>query len=102
MSRTDKSNWKHWCRKNLHQPLAEQCRKLRQKLRGHFAYYGITGNMEALQRFRLAVTRTWYKWLQRRQRRGYLAWAAFTGILQRHPLPKATVVHSVYRFAANP
>jgi RNA-directed DNA polymerase len=91
-----------WCRRNLHQPLTEQCRRLGQKLRGHFAYYGITGNMEALQRFHREVTRTWYKWLARRQRRGYLAWEAFNGILQRHPLPKATVVHSVYRTAANP
>jgi len=91
-----------WCRKNLHQPLAEQCRKLGQKLRGHFAYYGITGNREALQRFHRAVTCTWYKWLARRQRKGYLAWAAFNGILQRHPLPQATVVHSVYRTAASP
>src|SRR5438128_3912342 len=68
-----------WCRKHLHQPLAEQCRRLGQKLRGHFAYYGITGNMEALQRFHREVTRTWYKWLARRQRKGYLAWAALGG-----------------------
>jgi group II intron reverse transcriptase/maturase len=89
-----------WCRKHLHEPLAEQCRRLGQKLRGHFAYYGVTGNMEALQRFRWSVTCLWHKWLARRQRQGYLTWAAFRGILQRHPLPKATVVHSVYRAAA--
>ena len=36
---------------------AEQHQTLSQKLRGHFAYYGITGNGEALHRFRDAVTR---------------------------------------------
>ncbi len=64
-----------WCRRNLHQPLAAQCRTLGQKLRGHFAYYGITGNMVALQRFRRAVTCIWRKWLSRHHRQGYLAWA---------------------------
>src|SRR5439155_1555543 len=31
-----------WCRFNRHQPLGEQQHTLGQKLRGHFAYYGIT------------------------------------------------------------
>ena len=33
-----------WCRLDRHQPLGEQQQTLSQKLRGHFAYYGITGN----------------------------------------------------------
>ena len=33
-----------WCRIHRHHPLAEQHQTLSQKLRGHFAYYGITGN----------------------------------------------------------
>ena len=48
-----------WCRRNLHQPVAEQHRTLCQKLRGHFAYYGITGNSWSLSSFREAVTDTW-------------------------------------------
>jgi RNA-directed DNA polymerase len=91
-----------WCRRNLHQPVAEQCRKLGQKLRGHYAYYGITGNALALQRFRWLVTKIWHKWLGRRRRAGYLAWPAFNALLKRFPLPQATVVHSVYRNAAKP
>src|SRR5206468_12543872 len=33
-----------WCRLNRHRPFAEQHKTLGQKLRGHFAYYGLTGN----------------------------------------------------------
>ena len=33
-----------WCQINRHQPLATQHQTLSQKLMGHFAYYGITGN----------------------------------------------------------
>jgi RNA-directed DNA polymerase len=91
-----------WCRVHLHLPLAVQHRTLWQKLRGHNAYYGITGNYKALQCFRLAVARIWRKWLSRRHRRGLLSWHYVTALLQRYPLPPPTVVHSVYRRAANP
>ena len=33
-----------WCRANRHRPLSEQQQKLNEKLRGHYAYYGVTGN----------------------------------------------------------
>ena len=86
-----------WCRLNRHQPIAAQHRTLWQKLRGHFAYYGITGNGEALRRFRDAVARLWRKWLMRRKRRGYIPWTQFLRLLARYPLPPPVVVHSVYR-----
>jgi hypothetical protein len=48
------------------------------KLKGHFAYYGITGNGEALEQFREEVKRLWHKWLDRRtRRRGGMTWERF-------------------------
>jgi RNA-directed DNA polymerase len=91
-----------WCRLNRHRPIAEQHQTLSQKLRGHFAYYGITGNSEGLHRFRDAVLGFWRKWLSRRKRGIPLAWDHFTRLLARYPLPPALVVHSVYRPVANP
>src|SRR4051812_17449657 len=38
-----------WCRDNFHRPIAEQHQKLKPKLQGHSAYYGITGNFSSLQ-----------------------------------------------------
>lgn len=86
-----------WCRLNRHQPVAEQHQTLGQKLRGHFAYYGITGNGEALRRFRDAVARLWRKWLMRRKRHGRIPWAQFLRLLQHYPLPPPVPVHSVCR-----
>jgi hypothetical protein len=86
-----------WCRRNRHRPIPEQHQTLGQKWRGHFAYYGITGNGEALRQVRDAVTRAWRQWLSRRTRGAAISWAAFTQLLKRHPLPAAVVVHSVYR-----
>jgi RNA-directed DNA polymerase len=91
-----------WCRQHRHLPLGEQHRTLEQKLRGHFAYYGITGNMDALRRFRAGVIERWRKWLGRRRRGGWLSWSRMEGLLAQYPLPAARVVHSVYAHAAKP
>ena len=34
-----------WCRKNRHRPILDQHRRLSSMMRGHFAYYGVGGNM---------------------------------------------------------
>lgn len=91
-----------WCRKFRHRPVAEQHRTLSQKLRGHDAYYGITGNFPMLQRLRFVVGQVWRKWLARRSRGQPLSWDRFNWLLGHFPLPPARVVHSVYRCAANP
>ena len=85
-----------WCRSNRHLPIAEQQRVLSQKVRGHFAYYGITGNSTALSRFRTAAENCWRKWLSRRNRERGSTWDAFARLLRRYPLPAVRVVHSVY------
>jgi hypothetical protein len=40
-----------WCQEHRHDPVREQHRTLSQKLRGHYAYYGVTGNFLALHAF---------------------------------------------------
>jgi RNA-directed DNA polymerase len=91
-----------WLRKDRHRELADQHRTLSQKLRGHFAYYGITGNAAALKRFRRGAIGLWRKWLSRRNRDGPIAWTKMYRLLARYPLPPAIVVHSVYRQTAKP
>jgi group II intron reverse transcriptase/maturase len=86
-----------WLRFHRHHPVAAQHQTLGQKLHGHFAYYGITGNGEALRRFRDAVARLWRKWLMRRQRHGYIPWDRFLRLLARYPLPPPVPIHSVCR-----
>jgi RNA-directed DNA polymerase len=90
-----------WCRSNRHRPMAAQHQTLCQKLRGHFAYYGITGNSVALSRFRWFVTGIWRKWLSRRRRHGTIPWDQFYRLLGRYPLPPPVAIHSVYRTVAN-
>jgi len=87
-----------WCQRNRHLPIAEQHRVLCQKLRGHFNYYGITGNSAWLARFRHEVSGLWCKWLRRRNDR-QPPWSWFQRIMERHPLPPPIAIHSAYRAA---
>jgi len=86
-----------WCRENRHRPIRAQQRALNRKLRGHDAYFGITGNAPALQRLRWRVERLWHKWLARRGGRRRLTWALFECLLRRFPLASPRVVQSVLR-----
>jgi group II intron reverse transcriptase/maturase len=91
-----------WCRHHRHWSLSEQQQKLNEKLRGHYAYYGVTGNSEALSRFRWEVERRWRKWLDRRNRERTMTWPVFQRLLQRYPLAPVRTSRSVYVRAANP
>lgn len=85
-----------WCRRHRHRPLAEQQQALSRQLRGHDAYYGITGNSRALSRFHFEVQRRWRQWLNRRSHATRLDWTAFNRLLKRYPLSPVRVVHSLY------
>jgi len=91
-----------WCRAHRHLPVGEQHTQLSRKLRGHYAYYGITTNQRALQAFREQVRRIWRKWLSRRNRQDRITWETFAALEKRFPLPPSRVVHSVYANAAKP
>lgn len=86
-----------WCRRNRHLPLVLQWATLRRKLRGHYAYYGITGNYAALGAVYHRVVEIWRYWLNRRAQRRNLSWPRFRRIQARYPLPRPQVVHSIYR-----
>jgi group II intron reverse transcriptase/maturase len=91
-----------WCRLNRHLPIGEQHAMLRAKLRGHDAYYGITGNSRALSLLRHWVRRDWYKWLCRRSHAARRDWDWMERLLRVFPLPPPRVVHSVMPNAAKP
>ena len=91
-----------WCRWNRHRPVCQQHHTLSQKVRGHYAYYGITANGRSLANFLDAVQRCWRKWLNRRDRQRTMDWDKFNRLLKRYPLPPVRIVHSAYVHAANP
>jgi hypothetical protein len=90
-----------WCRTHLHDSLRAQQQALAQKLRGHFGYFGIIGNSEALGRFRHEVIRVWRKWLDRRSQRARMNWDRMNALLEHYALPTPRIRAPSIR-AANP
>ena len=78
-----------WCRVHRHRSLPEQWAALTAKLRGHFAYYGITGNSRSIGSFRHHARRVWHKWLSRRSGKARIPWERFGELERRYPLPSA-------------
>ena len=63
----------------------------RQKLEGHFRYYGVTDNYRALVRFAHAAERLRFQWLNRRGGQRRLTWAKFAHLARLFPFPKPRI-----------
>jgi RNA-directed DNA polymerase len=72
-----------WCREHRHAKVSWQHQQLVLKLRGHYGYYGITGNMRSLRQFHRGVRRRWWKWLSRRSQRSRISWERFEDLLKK-------------------
>ncbi len=87
---------RQWCKENRHSPIAHQHAQLCAALRGHYGYYGVTGNISALKRYEHEVRRAWRRWLDRRSHTTKMTWERFTRLLKRYPLPAPHLPHSIY------
>jgi group II intron reverse transcriptase/maturase len=78
-------------------PLKDIWRRISQKLHGHYAYYGISGNYMKIKLFRHQVERLLFKWLNRRSQRKSFNWEKYSKYKQRFPLPKPKIHHKLYQ-----
>ena len=88
-------------KRRRHQPIPVQGQWLRSVMQGHFAYYAVPGNTDAVSAFQFHATRHWYQALRRRSQRKRINWDRMKRIASRW-LPKVRVMHSFpnVRFAA--
>ena len=66
------------------------------KMRGHFQYYGVSGNSRGISCFYHLTIRLVFKWLNRRSQKKSYNWEQFKVYLLRHPLPKPRIYHNLY------
>ena len=66
------------------------------KLRGHFRYYGVSGNYVSIARFYTLTIKMVRKWLNRRSQKRKMSWVKFTEYLAHYPLPQPRIVHKFY------
>jgi group II intron reverse transcriptase/maturase len=88
--------YKEWLKANRTLSTPELLRKTAAKLRGHYAYYGVTDNLKRVQAFAYETKRTLFKWLGRRGKRGSYNWAKFARLLGRYPLPTPRIMVNLF------
>ena len=86
-----------WCRRHRHLPVKEQHAALGRRIRGHFNYFGVSGNILSLKKLVRVARRAWWKWLNRRSQRSRLTWERYADLLRDFPLPKPRIVVSIWR-----
>jgi group II intron reverse transcriptase/maturase len=86
-----------WCRRHRHDPVEEQHVALSRKLKGHYSYFAVNGNIVALRKLRIQVERGWRKWLNRRSQRARMTWRRFKELLARFPLPAPRIRVQIWK-----
>ena len=84
-----------WLKQNRHKPIGELIKALNIKLRGHYRYYGIIGNMSKLRVFRRYVITRMKEWLGRRSQKARLTWEKFYKILEYIPIEEPKIYHKI-------
>ena len=86
---------KEWLRQVRNKvPLKEWWKILGWKLRGHYQYYGITGNGRSIHQFYRRVLWLAFKWWNRRSQKKSGGQTVFAKMVWRHPLPPPRIAHS--------
>ena len=89
------------CKRMMHSPMKTQHERLSKTLIGHYNYYGVRGNFEALKKFHYEIWKMWYKRLKRRSQKG-MAFEKYVKYLEDFPLPKPKITHPEGWFLVNP
>lgn len=85
-----------WCRRHRHQPVKEQHAMLVRKLKGHYSYFGINGNIVSLRLLKDRAEASWRKWLDRRSQRARMSWERFKRLLAAMPLPRPRITVQIW------
>lgn len=88
--------YKEWLKSSRTLPTADIMKITSAKLRGHYAYYGVTDNTKSINTFTYLITQTLFKWLNRRGKRGCMTWEKFAKLLKLFPLPKPRIMVNLF------
>lgn len=74
--------------KIMHHSLKDQVKRINQFLRGHYNYYGLGGNLQALSKIYHRAEEMWKKMLSRRSQKSYVSWEKFSKIKELYPFER--------------
>jgi RNA-directed DNA polymerase len=91
-----------WLKANRTMPTRELVEKVAVKMKGHYAYYGVTDNTRGISRYAYEVQRSLLKWMNRRGKRGCMNWEKFNLLLKKFPLPAPRINVSIWKSSSRP
>ncbi len=74
----------------------EWWKTLQAKLRGHFEYYGVSGNTPSIKKYYSLALKLVHKWLNRRSQKKSMSWSKLYNYLTLYPLPQPRIKHNFY------
>lgn len=92
---------KAWLDEQRHETVQAIWPTVNAKLRGHYAYYGVTDNTEGIRRYARAVTGLLYRWCNRRSQRRSYTWTTFQQMLRHYPLAAPRLRVNLYHTTAS-
>lgn len=69
---------------------------LKAKLRGHYQYYGVSGNYRSICRYYFLTLKLVLKWINRRSQKRSMTLKQFLEYLGKFPLPRPKIKHNFY------
>jgi group II intron reverse transcriptase/maturase len=88
--------YKEWLKASRTLPTAQILQSTARKLRGHYAYYGVTDNAKSIATYAYLINQLLFKWLNRRGKRGCYTWEKFHKLLAKFPLPQPRIRVKLY------
>jgi hypothetical protein len=76
--------------------LQEWWKVLGRKLRGHYHYYGVSGNMAGIRAFQVEVAKRAFKWINRRSQKRSYTLQQYSRFMRYNPLPEPKIYHLTY------
>ena len=91
-----RQNVKKWLREKMHEPIILVGKSLRRKVKGHYAYYGVNGNYNALVSFYKYIKYTWYRILRKRGQRRKIKYEKFLRIWKYIDIPEPRIYVNIW------
>lgn len=77
-------------------PLKEIWAMVKQKLTGHYQYYGVSGNFDNINRYYWKTEAIIFKWMNRRSQKKTWTMEGFNRYMITYPLPRPKVTYAFY------
>ena len=90
------SEFKMWIKINRNEKLSKIFITTKKKLTGHYNYYGITDNINSIEKYYNNVNRLLFKWLNRRSQKKSYTEETFKQMIEVFELPTPSIKVNIY------